>query len=316
MLKLPSVEDSLVVASKAEPTDSEAYLAADVLISWGYLDHADRLIDRLRPRVSQETAVQVNRLAAASRQLRRSGIMEEVTALTESGVTMDGRHEAYTARHQGGSNKVIIVFTGLGPRFWLSLMVLHAFLKQLGTHVIYLTDLRQLIFFDGLETVARGYRGLLQALLDTVRSLGAEDIHIMGNSAGGYMALRYAIDLHAKTFLGTSIRTDLSAGSALPIGDFFHSPPIAPYAHMKVDLKPLLAGSAWPERIMLFCGEGNPVDLPHALHLAGLPNVELTMLGDYANHDVISGLLGRGELEAVLKRFIEPGPIDASIRRI
>ena len=40
---------------------------------------------------------------------------------------------------------------------------------------------------------------------------------------------------------------------------------------------------------MLFCGEDNPVDLPHAVHLADLPNVEITMLAGYAYHDVISG---------------------------
>src|SRR5438105_3463056 len=147
MVKVPNVEDALVVASKADPTDLEAYQAADVLVSWGYLDLADRLLERLRPLESY--AGQVNRLAAASRQLRRSGVMEELTALSESGVRIDGRHEAYTARHKGGSRKVIIVFTGLDPRFWVSLMVLHAFLKRLGTHILYLTDLRQLIFFDG-----------------------------------------------------------------------------------------------------------------------------------------------------------------------
>src|SRR6202035_1001974 len=109
----------------------------------------------------------------ASRQLRRSGILAEVTALDQSGIRLDGRHEAYTARCKEGSDKVIIVFTGLGPRFWLSLMVLHGFLKRLRTHVIYLTDLRNLIFFDGLETVAKGYDGLYEALAETVRSLGA-----------------------------------------------------------------------------------------------------------------------------------------------
>ena len=123
-------------------------------------------------------------------------------------------HEAFTARHEAGSRKVIIVFTGLDPRFWLSLMVLHGFLKRLDTHIIYLNDLRQLIFFDGLETVAKGYGRLLDALLKTVNGLGAEEIHVMGNSAGGFTALRYAADLHAKTFLGTSIRSDLSGGLA------------------------------------------------------------------------------------------------------
>src|SRR5437764_13105488 len=172
MVKLPTVEDALAVAGLADPTDAEAYRAADTLVSWGYLDLADRLLDRLRPH--RQYGPQVNRLIAASRQLRRSGIMDELTTLSESGVNIDGQHEAYTARHEPGSRKVIIVFTGLDPRFWLSLMVLHAFLKRLETHIIYLTDLRQLIFFDGLETVAKGYAGLRDALLATIRSLGAD----------------------------------------------------------------------------------------------------------------------------------------------
>jgi hypothetical protein len=314
MVKLPTVEDALAVAGKAEPVDAEAYVAADILVSWGYLDLADRLLERLRG--NEKYAVQVNRIAAASRQLRRSGIMEEVTALSESGVRIDGRHEAYTARHKAGSRKVIIVFTGFDPRFWLSLMVLHAFLKRLDTHVIYLNDLRQLIFFDGLETVAKGYDGLLHALRETIGALGAEDVHVMGNCAGGFSALRYAIDLRAKTFFGTSIRSDLSAASPLPIGEIFRRPALDAYPAMKVDLRPLLARTRWPERIMLFCGEENPVDLPHSMHLVGLANVELTILAGHSHHDCISGLLGRGLFEPVLRRFIHPGPIDTAIRRI
>jgi hypothetical protein len=109
----------------------------------------------------------------------------------------------------------------------------------------------------------------------------------------------------------------LSVGSKLPINPFFTSPRLEPFAaEMRADLKPLLAYNAWPERIMLFCGEDNPGDLPHAMHLADLPNVEVTTLGGYRNHDVIAGLLGRGIFEDVLRRFIDPGPIEQSIRRI
>ncbi len=305
----------MALARRADmPELEEGSLAADTLVSWGRLDDADALLDRLT--AANGPVPRLSRLHAASRQLRRSGILEELTALSESGVLMDGRHEAYTARHEGGSNKVIIVFTGIDPRFWLSLMMLHAFLKRLGTHIVYLSDLRGMIFFDGLETVAKGYRGLLAALHETIRSLGAEDVHVMGNSAGGFAALRYAMDLHAKTFFGASIRTDLSPGTTLPVNPFFRNPRLARFPEMNVDLKGLLAYNAWPERIMLFCGEDNPGDLPHALHLADLPNVEVTTLAGYREHDVISGLLASGRFDAVLKRFIEPGPIDKSIRRI
>ena len=257
----------------------------------------------------------MNRLTAAARQIRRSGVLDELTAMSENGIAIRharGVHGAAPGRVAQGDHRV----HRLDPRFWLSLMVLHAFLKRLDTHIIYLNDLRQLIFFDGLETVAEGYGRLLDALLKTVNALGAEEIHVMGNSAGGFSALRYAADLHAKTFLGTSIRSDLSADSSLPMGDFFRSPTLDAFPQMKIDLKPLLAYNAWPERIMLFCGEDNPVDLPHALHLADLPNVEITTLAGYAYHDVISGLLGRGMFEDVLRRFIDPGPIEKSIKRI
>ena len=122
------------------------------------------------------------------------------------------------ARHLNGSNKLIVVFTGIGTRFWLSLMLLHLFLKRLNTHIIYLSDLRQFFFLDGLESVARGYQGLLQALRGAVRELGAEEVYVLANSAGGFAGLRYAIDLRANSFLGLSIPTDLSG--SLPVGEF------------------------------------------------------------------------------------------------
>src|SRR5215472_3250201 len=98
MAKLPTVEDALAVASTPDATAGQIHEAADTLVSWGYLDLGDQLLDRLRPHA--EYAAQVRRLTAASRQLRRSGILDELVALGRSGVRIDGRHEAFTARHK------------------------------------------------------------------------------------------------------------------------------------------------------------------------------------------------------------------------
>src|SRR5258708_7798367 len=100
MVKLPTINDALAVANVAEPAPRDAFWAADLLVAWGHLDLADRLLERLSG--EKELAVHVRRLTAASRQLRRSGIVDELTALNQSGVRIDGHHEAYTARHQGG----------------------------------------------------------------------------------------------------------------------------------------------------------------------------------------------------------------------
>jgi pimeloyl-ACP methyl ester carboxylesterase len=315
MVKVPTVEEAFEAVSRTNASDAELLRAADTLVSWGYVDLADRVIERLNGNPAYSG--QIGRLSAAARQLRRSGVLDELKAFTEEGNQIDGQHEAFTAKCATPTNKLIIVFTGIDPRFWLSLMLLHLFLRRLNTHIIYLTDLRQLIFFDGLESVAPTYDGLLTALKGAASSLGATEIHVMGNSAGGFAALRFARDLGAKTFLGTSIRTDLSESTSLPVSDFFKRPILREVApQMLVDLKPLLLASSAPERIMLFCGEDNPVDLPHTLHLADLPNVEIALLRNYPAHDVISGLLGNGQFESVLQRFIKPGPIDKKITHL
>lgn len=313
MVKLPTLSDALAWSQDPSATDDELFVAADMFVSCGKVDAADRVIERLTSRRGGANG-NINRLSAAARQLRRSGVLTDLAAMTASGGEMiDGQHEAYTARYDGETRKAIIVFTGIDPRFWLSLMMLHLFLKRLDTHLIYLTDLRQLIFLDGLATVARGYDGLLGALRGTLDQLGADEVHVLANSAGGFAGLRYAMDLQAKSFLGMSIRTDLSVDSRLPIGDFFKRPELwEAVPDMMVDLKPMLAASRWPERVTLYSGDTNPVDRPHALHIADLPNVEVNLLENHDQHDVISGLLARGDFEAVLRRFVYGEAADQS----
>ena len=64
MVQVPTIEYALLIAEKSDPTDREAMIAADTLVSWGHLGLAERLLERLRPR--PEYATQVNRLTAAA----------------------------------------------------------------------------------------------------------------------------------------------------------------------------------------------------------------------------------------------------------
>jgi hypothetical protein len=209
------------------------------------------------------------------------------------------------ARHLG-AKRVIVVFTGVGPRFWLSLMLLHIYLRRLDAHIIYLTDFRSLLFLDGVS-VAPGYDAMLKLLQTTISDLGAESVHILAMCAGGFAGLRYGIDLKAESFLGMSVRTTLAETGTVPIGGFFKRPELRAAApNMMIDLKPFLAASGYPKRIMLYTGANNPVDPHHARHIADLPNVETTFIPDHTTHDVISVLVGRGIFEQVLQRMIDP----------
>jgi hypothetical protein len=307
-----TVKEALKIARDPASTDRQLLKAAELLVSFGELDEADRLLDRLR----RETANQreINKLVAASAALRRSGVLADLQVLGRGGGdVLRDRHEALTARRHAGSKRLIIVFTGLAPRFWLSLMLLHAFLKKFDAHVMYLSDFRRLMFLDGVETVGKGYDVTLHRLKEAVSDMAVQDIHVMGNSAGGFASLRYAIDLGAESYLGMSIRTDLSPGTKLPLGDFFKRPVVRETApHMLVDLKPLLAASPHPKRIILFCGDGNLIDRAHVEHVADLPNVEVAMLENYGAHDVVPGILAIGKFEEVLHRFVYATPFAAA----
>jgi hypothetical protein len=128
-------------------------------------------------------------------------------------------------------------------------------------------------------------------------------------SAGGFAGLRYAMDLQAKSFLGMSIRSDFSEKSLSKMDPFFRREELRRAApRMFLDLKPLLARSSWPERIILYCGEKNSGDRFHAQRLADLKNVEVTMVEKLTSHNVISALLANGTFERVLSDFIDVPP--------
>jgi hypothetical protein len=304
MGEILSLEQASSMAQDPSATDEQLLCAADALVSWGHVDQAEHLLNRLGS--NRVLARRVNRLMAAARQLRRSGVLTELSALqAEERSGIDGPKEAYLARCRHGTRKVIIVFTGIDSRFWLSLMLLHGFLKRLPAHIIYLKDLRQYNFFDGLASIATGYDGLLKALRRGVQALGADDVHVLAISAGGFAGLRYAMGLKAKSFLGMSIRSDFSERSLAGMDPFFRREELRRAApNMFMDLKPLLARSCWPERIILYCGENNSGDRYHSERLADLPNVEINLIKKLTSHNVISALLANGTFEQVLAKFI------------
>ena len=113
-MKPPTLADALAWAKDPAASDGQKLVAIDVLISFGNVDLADALIERMKAR--PDLAGRLNRLVAASRQLRRSGVLDDLRSMTDAGADiMDGRYEAYTARYEGETRKVIVVFTGIDP---------------------------------------------------------------------------------------------------------------------------------------------------------------------------------------------------------
>jgi hypothetical protein len=292
---------ALAVLRNPHATDEQLLRAADSLVVWGALDEADMALDHLRERSAFPGAVA--RLSAASRQLRRSGILRELQTITPR-KSLNKPYEVLIRRREG-AGRVIIVFTGLALRFWLSLNALDRFLRRFDAHLIYLSDHSAAMYLNGLASIGPGYDRLLTMLKKELDVLAAREVFVLASSAGGFVGLRAAADLQARCFAGMSIRTTLSPSSRLPMPPLEERAVAAcQYPEMLIDLRPFIQATEYPLCIQLYCGDQSELDAAHARNLAGIPRVEVNYLKDYEAHDAISGLIARGEFEQVLHKFV------------
>jgi len=303
----PTFEDrallgAIGIVHRDDVSDQQLLTAAESLVVWGSPDEADAALARLAERgvVSGRTA----RLGAASRQLRRSGIMKEVSALS-SRTSLNKPYEVLV-RRRSGSTRTIVVFTGVALRFWLSLNALHVFLRRLDANVIYLSDHTAAMYVNGLQSIGPGYGPMIEMLRKEIAKLHTTSLHVLATSAGGFAGLRAALDLEADTFAGMSIRSDLSPTSSIRMSVFErYVIKVCRYPEMLVDLRPLVERSDFPRRILLYTGDHSKTDIAHTNNLRGIPRVDITQIENCRQHDVVSDMIARGTFMQMLARLIE-----------
>jgi hypothetical protein len=217
-------------------------------------------------------------------------------------------------RRRSDAKRTIVVFTGAARRFWLSLNVFHYFLRALDAHVIYLNDHKGHMYLNGLASVGPDYGSMLKVLGDQISGLGASKLHVLAVSAGGFVGLRAAMDLRAASFAGMSVMTTLAESDGLP------KSPLAVYMargcrdpDMLLNLRPLLEGSGYPQRVLLYCGALNEFDKAHMENLSGIRRVELRYLENFKPHNVVSGMIARGEFGSVLRDLISDSTDNATV---
>jgi hypothetical protein len=289
------------IARDATADAQKMRFAAETLVAFGAVDEADTVIERL-----EQAGTRVPRIKAVSRHLRRSGVLTNFRGIAAEGDEgLAGPREVLVARASRPTDRVIVVFSGRAKRFWLSLELLNRFLEPHGAHIINLTDHSGMMYFNGLPNTAPGYQTMLDFIHATAGELGARRLYLMANSGGGYIGLRAAADLAAESFLGLSIRTDFSHRAESLTNDFAARVLGKGIDEgLLIDMRPYLAGRPYPLAGLLVCGDGHPVDVAHANNLAALPRFAVVRLDEYQHHDVVSGLLARGQFEAVLARFM------------
>lgn len=202
---------------------------------------------------------------------------------------------------EGRRKIAVLVFTGLADRMVMPLPMFDRYLAELDVTGIYLRDARRIGFFNGVRSLAPDYDATIAALRDLLAEKGVEEVHTIGNSAGGMAAVSYGIDLGAKTVLGFSAPVALTRAAAdrdRRTGRFADRI-VGQVPEERRNLRARLE-QAPDTSVRLFYGAAMPEDRYHAETLEGLPNVQLEPIEGMAGHGALFRVAHTGRLRKLL----------------
>lgn len=281
----------LTLVENAAAAPADRLKACRELMETGRFGRAIRLLAGLLDDPAARAEAQG--LIAACRELRAHDV--GTGGLVEPVAESDGRGYFYVSR---GSDVTAMVFTGRARRVGVSVVLMQRLLEPLGCNIVVLYDWRDALYLGGVAGLGRGVGDTARALARLSRSLGASRIVCVGQSTGGYGALRYGLELGAESVLAFSplIRRPLNPrrreALSLRAG--------RPLDEAEVNLRQLWAQSRITPRTTIVHGADNANDRRAAEELSARPGVTVRPLEGVGEHGVIQVLLARGAFGAAL----------------
>jgi tetratricopeptide (TPR) repeat protein len=202
-----------------------------------------------------------------------------------------------------GADTVVLVFTGISDTVGIPLPIFDRYLAALGVAAVYLKDFNRLLYLRGVQSLAADYDGTLAALRKILEGLQAKRVCAIGNSAGGFAAIRYGIELGASRIASFSGSTHHLRNA---VAQFRWGPRMAwtrfraSLTPEMLDLKHFLQSRRYKSEIQLYYGEGEEFDKLQALHLEGVAGVTLYPIADYHKHHTVARLAEKDELRQAL----------------
>ena len=203
------------------------------------------------------------------------------------------------------ARSLTIVFSGNNPEFALPAHLL----SQQDTHLVLIHDRRRCFALAGIPGLGADYAACLAGLRRIIGSLRPDTVLVLGISAGGAGAIKFACDLPAQRLLCFSVPTTLKleddSGATMA-----RYPQLARlYRHdrsLGIDLAAYYAAQADPPPATLIYSAGHPRDCWLALRMAGLPDVRLLPTEGYTGHTTYRWLMTEGVIGRYLDMLYEP----------
>ena len=184
-----------------------------------------------------------------------------------------------------GATKLLITFGGNTGYLMLPPPVVTAE----NTHVLAFRDPKRCFGLCGLPVFGSYYWECLDNITLLIQALGVKEVYCAGVSAGGFPAMRFALDLEAQGVLAFSTPTTLDLADD-PDAPMSRYPQLAALYRRKPDV-PLDLARAYREtpvrpRAVLLFSPSNERDSWLAERMAGIEGVQLERVSPEADHRV------------------------------
>ena len=226
---------------------------------------------------------------------------------------------AVSADLESPSRTLLIAFGGMRGRIGMPPFEFLKLTGEIPVKRLFLRDLRQAWYHEGLPPDGRGLLDVAEELRRTIAAQAVDRLVVTGNSAGGYAALVFGTLLGADSVLAFAPQTILDLGELETMNDHRWDERLTAVTAAGsldpdwTDLAAALAREpfAKPDRKVFF-DETLRQDRLHAERLAGVEGVRLYRFGGGSHHLVRSlrdcGALARLLREAVSGERQGPAP--------
>jgi len=200
--------------------------------------------------------------------------------------------------------KLLVVFTTIFNNFYISNCVLYAILRNFGISVLFLKDPSLFVYLNGVSGFGDNIEQVAQNVVDLARRERISEVYITGFSSGGYASLFASCLLPCSGYLGFSIASDLSEGSAIDPGKLF-TQAVRTNIDKKylINVKNFISEEKKTVERRLYVGELSDFDRAHAANLSELPGIKLNLLRN-CNHQTVEALMRDGSLTDVFHQLL------------
>jgi hypothetical protein len=219
----------------------------------------------------------------------------------------DDRRSDLQVAARPGAKTVVMVFCGRRHQLNMPLWLFQRWMTTCEVSVVYLRDFAETMYLGGVRSCG-SYEATVRRLGRIVEEVKGDRIVCLGNSSGGYGAMRYGLELGAERVFGFGAAVNMTPAFNTFLNRNEAAQRLAAdFPEATLDLRELYLAAARRPETELFYGAKAWDDRIHAEHMAGVPGAALRPIPDYDGHGVLPELIRRGQFDQLLRGLASTG---------